>query len=372
MYFTSNRSKLLAACQLVGSSVATRTTKPILSQIKAIAANDQLTLMGTDLEVGIRYTLAGVRVEESGEAIFPVSRLVDILRASNDDELSIEADERRCRVNSSSSEYEMPSEDPKEFPDIAVFNDKNYYEVSAGALRKMIQQTVFAAGKDNTKFAMTGVLWEMDQSINLVATDTKRLALATGQMSVVNDAGQNKNKTSLVPTKAMMLLDRMIAEGKDEQLIQICMRQNDVLFRSERSEIYSRLVEGRYPPYQSIIQDTIKKAKIKIVLPVSEFLSSIRQAAIMTDSESVRVSFDFGSGKLKMQSQGATKGKSKVEMPIEYKGEVVSINFDPQYLIEMLKIVDESNPLTLDLIDGNKPALFHNGENYSYLLMPLA
>ena len=328
--------------------------------------------MGTDLEVGIRYELAGVRVEEAGEAIFPVARLVEILRASTDEELSIEADDRRCRVNTSSSEYEMPSEDPKDFPDIPPpFSDVKYHEIAAGVLRRMIQRTVFAVGKDNTKYAMTGVLWEVeDKKAHLVATDTKRLALTTGP-AIVPHAIEAKGQSHLVPTKAMSLLDRTLSEGDEDQLIQICLRPNDVLFRTKKSVIYSRLVEGRYPPYQGIIQDASKKAKVKVSIPVEPFLAAVRQA-VMTDNESVRVTFQFSPGKLTLQAQGATTGKSKVEMKLDYDAAPISINFDPQYLVEMLRIVDGGEVLTLDLVDGNKPALFHSGDDYLYLVMPLA
>jgi DNA polymerase-3 subunit beta len=328
--------------------------------------------MGTDLEVGIRYELAGVRVEEGGEAILPVASLVGILRASPDEELSIEADDRRCRVNTSTSEYEMPSEDPRDFPDIPSFTDANYHEITAGDLKRMVHRTAFAAGKDDTKYALKGVLWLVEEKkARLVATDTRRLAVCTGPAVIPNKI-ETKGQSHLIPPKAITLLERILTEGDDNQPIQIYLRANDALFRSEKSEIYSRLGEGRYPPYQGILQDAQKKAKVKVSIAVEPFLSAIRQAAIMTDNESVRVIFQFAPGKLTLQAQGATTGKSKVEMKIDYDAEPISINFDPQYLVEMLRIVDGSEILTLDLVDGNKPALFHSGDDYLYLVMPLA
>lgn len=372
MMIQCRRDGLLAACQLVGAAVATRTTKPILSQVKVVASDERLMLMGTDLEVGIRYELAGVRVEEAGEAIFPVKRLESILRETPDEELQIDADERRCRVNTSASEYEMPTEDPKEFPDIPLFNEQKYHEVTAGVLKRMIQRAIFAVGKDNTKYAMTGVLWEVEEKlVRLVATDTRRLAMTSGPAVVVN-AAETKGHSHLVPTKAMSLLERTLGEGDDNQPIQICLRPNDVMFRAERSVIYSRLVEGRYPPYQAILQDAMKKAKIKIHMPVDPFLSAVRQASVMTDNDSKRIVFRFAAGKLTLQAQGATTGRSKVEMPIDYDGGEVSINFDPQYLIELLRVLDGSQIIALDMVDGMKPVLFHGGEDYLYLVMPLA
>lgn len=366
MIIHCQRDGLLAACQLVGAAVAARTPKTILMSIKAIAEADRLTLVATDLEIGIRYELAGVRVEEPGEAIFPIGRLTSILRESPDSELAIDADERRCKVSTSSSEYDMPSEDPSGFPDVPAFGDSKYHELTAGVLRSMIRRTSFAAAKQDTKYAITGILWEIeDKKVRLVATDTRRLALCTGPTTAsvaVDTAGQSH----LVPVKAMSLLERTLHD--DNELIKVCLRANDVLFQTEKATIHSRLLEGRYPPYRDIIP---KKPTVKIQLPVETFLSAVRQAAIMTDEESKRVAFSFAAGKLTLNAQGAATGKSKVEMPIEYSGNPISIQFDPNFLIDMLKVLESSEVVQLDLVDAQKPALFRSGEDYLYLVMPL-
>lgn len=366
MILNCQRDGLLAACQLVSAAVAVRTPKPILSSIKAIAETDRLTLVATDLEVGIRYELAGVRVEEPGEAILPVSRVLAILRESADSELALDADERRCRITTSVSEYEMPSEDPAAFPDVPTFDDKKYHELTAGVLRKMIHRTSFAAAKQDTKYAITGILWEIeDKKVRLVATDTRRLAMCTGP-AVAAAPVDNKGQSHLVPVKAMSLLERTLAD--DGESIKVCLRTNDVLFQTEKATICSRLLEGRYPPYRDIIP---KKAAAKIPLPVEGFLSAVRQAKIMTDEDSKRVAFQFAPGKLTLQAQGATTGRSKVDMPLDYNGSALTINFDPDFVIDMLKVLDPGEVIQLDLVDAAKPALFRAGDDYLYLVMPL-
>lgn len=333
--------------------------------IKAIAQADRLTLIATDLEVGIRYELVGVRVEEPGEAIFPINRLVSILRESPDSELAIDADERRCKVSTSTSEFEMPSEDPSGFPDVPSFEGAKYHELTAGVLRSMIRRTSFAAAKQDTKYAITGILWEVeDKKLRLVATDTRRLAMATGPTTV--SAAVEKGQSHLVPVKAVSLLERTLLD--DNESIKVCLRQNDVLFQTEKATISSRLLEGRYPPYRDIIP---KKATAKIPLPVQGFLSAVRQAAIMSDEDSKRVAFNFAPNKLTLQAQGAATGKSKVEMPLDYSGNPITINFDPNFLTDMLKVLDSSEVVQLDLVDAQKPALFRAGEDYLYLVMPL-
>ena len=233
----------------------------------------------------------------------------------------------------------------------------------------MIRRTVFAAAKESTKFAMTGVLWEVEgKNLRLVATDSKRLALAIGPV-ISHDAAETKGQSHLVPTKAMQLLERHIQTLGEDEPVRISLRPNEALFQTDTTTIYTRLVEGRYPPYREIFP---KKAMAKINLPVVPFLTAVRQSAIMTDQETKRVAFRFGPKLLMMEAQGPTTGRSKVPMPIEYDGTPIDINFDPHYLVEMLRVLQPEDALVLELVDGSRPALFKCGADYSYLVMPLA
>jgi DNA polymerase-3 subunit beta len=153
-------------------------------------------------------------------------------------------------------------------------------------------------------------------------------------------------------------------------LVRIAVRPNEVLIKTERAMIYSRLVEGRFPPYQQVLP---QKHPIKVPLVVGPFQTAVRQAAIMTDDESKRVIFGFAKHKLTLQARGAEAGRSRVEMPVGYDGKAIEISFDPKYLTEMLRVLDVETPLTLELQDGNKPALFRNESgSYLYVVVPLA
>ena len=359
-----SRSKMLAACQLVGAATAARSPKVILQNVKAIAEADRLTMVATDLEVGIRYEVPDVQIEEPGEAMLAVGRLIAILRESSDEMLAIDADERRCQVCTNTSEFEMPSEDPSGFPDVAAMVDNPCFESPAGLLRTMIRRTSFAAAKQDTKYAITGILCEVDaDKVSMIATDTRRLACHSGTIAARVDP---KRLTALIPVKAMSLIERTM--GDDAEMVRVSMRTNDVLFRTERATVYSRLLEGRFPPHRDIMP---KKANAKIALSVRPFKSAVRQAAIMTDDDSRRVMFSFAPGKLTLQAQGAATGKSKVDMPLEFSGSPISINFDPHFLIDMLNLLDDDEALAIELTDAQKPALFVCGDEFKYLVMPL-
>jgi DNA polymerase-3 subunit beta len=293
--------------------------------------------------------------------------MLAILRESTDDELSIEADAQTCLVRSPHNEFEMGGEDPAEFPMVPEFTEEKYHELSAGDLREMIRRTVFAAATENPRYAMNGTLWELEgDKAKLVATDGRRLAAAEGPATAVG-GHDTRGQVHVVPTKAMQLLERNL-QDPDEK-VRVCLRPNDALFKTERAMICSRLVEGRYPPYKEVFP---KKQTVKVPLLIGPFLAAIRQAAIMTDEESKRVGFTFAKKKLTLQAQGPATGRSKVEMPLDYDGKDIKINFDPRYVTDMLRVLNADDALTVELIDGNSVALFKCGENYSYIVMPLS
>ena len=111
---------------------------------------------------------------------------------------------------------------------------------------------------------------------------------------------------------------------------------------------------------------------VKVPLVVGPFYAAVRQAAIMTDDDSKKVVFHFAKRKLTLEAQGATAGRSKIELPLEYEGKAVDINFNPAFVVDMLRVLDPDESLVLELVDGNTPALFRAGDSYAYLVMPLS
>ncbi len=345
----------------------------MLSNIKATAQDDALTLVAYDMEVGIRYELRGITVARAGSCILPITELVKILRESSDPDINLDAGNESIVAKTSGGRFEMPSLDVNEFPDIPAFDDGGrYHEVSAGSLRTMIRRTSFSADKKDTtaKFSLTGVLWEAEgKDARLVATDTKRLAVCHGPASVYGPADTVKS-IHLVPLKAVSLLEKNLTD--DNELVRVGLRANDALFQTERAMIYTSLVQGKFPPYKEIIAKTRKEATQKVALPVAGFLSRLRQAAIMTDDESMRVDMTFDAGQVTMKARGAKTGASEVTLELpEFDGPKTEIAFDPQYLVEFLRALEGEPTVVLEMSTGLRAALFNCGEQYSYLVMPL-
>jgi len=368
MKIVCHREGLLSACQVVSAAVAARDVKPVLRNIKAIVEEDRCILMATDLELGIRLEVRGIKVEEAGEALLPTSRLIAILREATDEEMTVEAGPDKVIVRGNTNEFDMPGEDASAFPDVPAFAEEKYHELSAGVLREMIKRTVFAAATEGqVRFgATTGILWELeDDKAALIATDGRRLAMMTGAAKP-HGGHTTQGQMPVVPSKAMNLLERNLTTP--DETIKISLRQNEVLMKTERAMIYSRLVEGRFPSYKQVIPS---KHTHKVPLTVGPFLAAVRQAAIMTDDESKRVRFQFAKKKLTLRAQGAESGQSRVELPIEYDGKGLEISFDPKFVTDMLRVLEPDTPLTLEMSESEKPAVFRHEPSYLYVIVPL-
>ena len=323
--------------------------------------------MATDLEVGIRHRVLGMKVDQPGAVILPTARIGSILRTSNDLELALEADGDHLLVRGLHSEFKLPGEDPSLYPEVPDFAATSYHVVKAADLRKLIRRTIFATDVESTRYALGGVLVELTaESITMVGTDGRRLAKMSAAAEAENGAA-SPTGSPVIPVKALKLIERNLDD--DDLAVHLAIQSGAaVLVRTERAVIYSRLVEGRFPRYQDVFPANVE---VKIPLEAGPLRLAVEQASIVTSEESRGVDFQFGDGVLKLASQAADVGSSHVELPIAYEGKTLEITFDPRYLADALKTLDDNATVTAELIDSKNAAVFKTDDQYTYVVMPL-
>ena len=368
MKVTCERDKLLAAYQTAAAVAPSRSPKPILQNVKFEVTADSAILMATDLEIGIRVEVPGIQVDAPGSVVLPVSRMGPILRESSDATIRLESDGQGTIVRGERSEFKLPAENPDEFPAVASFNEAKYHEMPARLLREMIRRTVFATDNESSRYALGGVLLELTaDKITAVGTDGRRLAKMEAPATSVGGHQSGDNMT-IVPTKAMHLIERALSDNDAE--VRLSARANDILVKSNRATIYSRLVEGRFPKWRDVFPVRDNVARIELI--VGPFYASVRQAMIVTSEESRGVDFTFGEGSVVLSGRAAQIGQSRVEFPIAYDGKPISITLDPRYLSDFLKVLEPATTITLELKDAEAAAVATTDDGYGYVIMPLA
>ena len=267
-----------------------------------------------------------------------------ILRTSSadDKELRLEADGDHLTVRGLHMHFKLPSEDPSLYPEVPDFAVTSFHVVAASDLRKLIRRTMFATDVESTRYALGGVLVELtSESITMVGTDGRRLARMSAPAEAENNAVPPTG-SPVIPVKALKLIERNLSD--DDPPVHIAVQAGTaVLVRTDRAVIYSRLVEGRFPRYQDVFPSNVE---VRIPLEVGPLRLAVEQASIVTSEESRGVDFRFSSGVLKLASQAADVGSSDVELPIAYEGKSVEITFDPRYLTDALRTLDDGTRIT--------------------------
>jgi len=369
MKITCQREPLTNAFALAASIAPTRSPKEILQNVKVTAAGGKITLTATDMEVGIRLELVeGVEIETEGTALLPVQRTMAILRESNDETLAFETDDSGIRVKGSHSKFRLPGANPDEFPSVTGFDEEKYHVVPTRLFREMVKRTVFATDAESSRFALGGVLLEMeDTRVTAVGTDGRRLARMEGTGEAIG-GHQTSGSSTIVPTRAIQLIERALSD-KDET-VDVAARSNDLLVRTPRAVIYSRLVEGRYPNWRQVLPQ--RENGIQLDMTVGPLFAALRQAAIVTDHESRGIDFTFADGTLKLEASTAEIGESQIELPIAYDGEPITLTMDHRYVADFCKVLDNETNFVIEIESGASPALLTTDDGYGYVIMPMA
>ncbi len=368
MKIISNRQQLLNAFQTAASVAPTRSPKPILQNVKLVAEDGHATLSATDTEVGIQLRVEGIEVVSPGALVLPVSRVGSILRESIDEQLEISTDGNTIEINGSRSKFKLAAEDPAAFPEVISFEEESYHVVSAKLLKDLSSRTLFATDSDSSRYALGGVLLVMeDEKIIAVGTDGRRLAKMEGPAKSVNGHGQSDNAT-IVPARAMHLIERALPSDDSAEIF-LAARVNDILIKSPDATIYARLVDGRFPNWQDVVAERPDMQTIH--LPVGPFHAALRQASIVASEESRGVEFRFDDDSLVLEGETAEVGESRVEIPIDYAGDAITLSLDHRFVVDFLKVLASEANVAVGVKDNEQPADFRTDDGYHYVVMPL-
>jgi len=359
-----NRAALAEALGLLTSVVPSRTPKPILRCVQITAEGKEARICATDLEVGISYTACEVQIDEPGEVIVPADRLTAIVRESVDDVLLIEAAEGTCQIRGADSHFTIYGHEPGGYPAVPAFEGDADIEIGLGELQGGIEQCLFATARESSRYAINGVLWEIkDKKLMLVATDGRRLARC--RVKVGSAPGGDKAAGIIVPAKTMSLLDKIGSSEKDTVAIKLV--ENRILVSCANVVISSTLVEGNFPKYDDIIPTDHDK---KLTLSTEAVLSAVRRSALLTSEESRGIKLAVAKDKLVFSCRAPEMGDAQVDMAIDYKGEPVEIGFNPQFLMEVLRVI-RTPEFELELGMADRPGVIKSGTNFLYVLMPI-
>ncbi len=360
-----NRTAFVEALGLITTIVPARTPKPILRCVHITSGEQDVSIGATDLEVGIKYLVSEVQVEQDGEVVVQADRLNAIVRESSDEVLTLETTEGACEIKGADSHFSIFGQEPSQYPALPSLEGQVDIELELNNLQAGIEQCLFATAKESSRYAINGVLWEIKgKKLFLVATDGRRLARCKVNLSSKPDESVAAQKL-IVPSKTMALIDKLGSDKKDKIVVKLV--DNKIMFSCANVVIGSVLVEGNFPNYEDIIPSDHDK---KLVLSTEAVLSAVRRAALLTSEESRGIKLSIKKDSLIFSSRAPETGAAQISMSINYDGEPIDIGFNPQFLIDVLRVM-RTPEFEMELGQTDRPGLIKSGTDFLCVLMPI-
>ena len=367
MKIICEREKLLKAINSVVKGVASKTTMPILEGILIQTNDNEIKLTTYDLEIGIEYIIEST-VEEQGSTVVNAIMFSEIIRKLPDTEISITLnDNNLLEIECEGSLYKLATMNPEEFPELPKINIENSVEMDQKILKSMIRKTIFAVSMEENRPVFTGCLFEiLDNKINVVAVDGFRLAWASNYLEK-----NNNDFKAVIPGKTLNEVNKIITDSFEK--IKIGVSKNQALFQMENCKIVTRLLDGEFLNYYSVIPrnwETRIRVNRKDLQECFERISLI-SASVAEKEKKYPVKVKIEVGKITILCTNQT-GDAKEEIYLETQGKELEAGFNPKYFLDALKVIDDEE-IYIDFGTNVSPSVIRpiENEDYTYMILPI-
>ena len=372
MKFNCEKTLLLEALTLVGRTVSSRTTMPILECVLLTAEEGVgITVCANDMEMSIITAPIACDIDVSGSVALNARLFTDIIRKMPGGYIDIETDDKlvtECKSGQAKLKISgLPADEFPVIPEEELAAGGHWYKLKAATLRDMIKQTIFSVSLDPSKAVLTGELLEIkDDALRVVSVDMFRISYRAAGL-----AEGSPEASAVVPAKALNELSRVIS-GDNEEEISFSFTEKRAMFMASTFTMSARLLEGEFIRYSQIFNQDFSTM---MVIDRQAMLSSLERAILVAmENRQISITLDIRDDALIITSQ-SEKGQTYDEIPCETDGTDMTIYFNPRYLIEALRAIDDESvalrfntsrsPCTITSLTGEPPA------DYKYLIVPL-
>lgn len=367
MKFICSKEELIKGLNSVSKTVASKTTLPIQEGILIETVGNGIHLMTNDLEIGTEYIL-DAEIESAGTTVVDMKTFNEIIRKIESNEISFEVNNNIFVIKSTSGIFKLQTMNAEEYKRLPVFNVEKQIELSQKVFKEMVKKTVFSASVDMNRPIYTGVLITVNGSvINVVAIDGFRMAIK----KEVLESYSNDFK-AIIPAKVLTEVIKSL-EDEDNQTIKIGVNRNQALFEIGKCTVVSRIIDGNFLDYNNVLP---AESDTKVIINKKQFLESIERVAIFSKDVSekdkkvpVRVSIQMDS--LEVSCVSVT-GDAKETVDAVVHGKNLVIGFNPRYLIEALRVIDDEE-IQMEFSTSVSPLIIKPfaGNTYIYMVLPV-
>ena len=368
MKFVIERNELLSIIIPAYAASASKATLPALEGLLLSVIGDELTVSGYDLEKGVR-AVGIIRNGEDGEIVINAQKFVAIVRSMPDGEdISFVSDERNnAVVKSGFAEFNIHGLSSSAFPSMPLLDNEAAFAIPQKRLKEMLTSTLFAVAQSESRPILTGEYFIIDSAdITVVALDGVRMAVRIAKGII---KGNDSSYRAVVPGKALSELIKLLSD--DEKDVLVSLTRKNIIFKFEKTVLFTRLLEGEFVDYESLIP---KEPKIFVTADTIPFLDCIERVSLMVDDKlkpPVRCQIEDSTIEVSCSNQF---GRVTDFVPVKKTGDDIEIGLDNRYLIDVLRACKEDN-VHIELTTAFmgvviKPAVVKENDSFVYVIAP--
>jgi DNA polymerase-3 subunit beta len=382
-----SQKSLVNGIQKVQKAISTKIGLPIYNGILfEVTKDNKIHLFSTDLEIGIDCYISA-QIIEHGSVVIPNKIFSDLVRKFPEENIEIEAGDDNIIYlkEEDSSNYKIFGFSAEEFSSFPDIKSKVNIKLLKKILKDAIQEVILAASKDENRSFLNGLLFKRtDEGIEIVATDSHRLAIKKIQIKEKNKLTVDNKFEVIIPQRALSELFKLLSLEEDG-MVEIGVGEKQVVFildpEGEKNKIrlFSRIIDGQFPDYNQIIP---RQFKTVIKIDTDEFRQRMERITLFVKEDLNTIKMEVHNFQ---QQQGENRGEIIIkvktpdigdayeQIPCIVEGEYVEIAFNSRYIMEVLRVLKTDN-IEIKLNENLNPAMIKpisKEEQYSYILMPV-
>ncbi|HHO48408.1 MAG TPA: DNA polymerase III subunit beta [Desulfobacteraceae bacterium] len=372
LHFNISRDDLIQAVGAQQNITSKKGTLAILANVLIEAEQDRVIVTGTDLEIGLRKTVAA-EIFETGILTLPSKKLFEIARESDSPMISFQEEENNwVTINAGSSQYKLAGMMSDEFPKFPEYDAEKMVEIDAAVFSDLIDKTIFSIAQDKeSMYSLTAALFKKEEKgekrfLQFITSDGHRLTIMNKEVDRKVDNLQF-NPTTLIPRRGVQEI-RKFCEDKDSFLFGLEKKQ--AVLKSEDALLIVRLMQGEFPDFQSIIK-VISRDNLVAINRI-RFLEALKRINLFTEDMFKAIKIEISEDHMVLTSRNADFGSARDEFAVVYAGEPLSLGFNCRYFIDTLQVMEGEN-IKAYISSDESPCLIESDDDDGFLsiIMPM-
>lgn len=345
-------------------AIGSKSPQEILKCFLLKVSKENFSITATDLKIYIEANNIECNIVETGSILVDAKMFSEVIKKLPDGDVTIEVMENNfLNITCGLTKFKLICRPADDFPTIPVVSKNKNIDVNAKTFSQMIEDTIFSVAKEDIKPILTGELIEIENDVlNIVAIDGFRIAHAFAPYSLPSE------KVSIVvPSKSLSEISKIISDNDEN--ISLFATDKHLLVDSDNLVIVTRLLDGEFMDYKKIFNES---HTTKVKADRQTILQSLERAVLVArETTKTPVKFEITNNNLKITSD-TERGNSFDEITVDTTGESLTIAFNPLYLIDVLRTIQE-NDITLQFTTPLSPCIIKGVKeaNKRYLVLPL-